>query len=368
MKKSVRVIMHACFWILFPLAISFYNWARQADSFPGFSDSSKNYFQILSGNIQSLFIRPDIGSEIWSLSNVTGIFFNIFSYIIFPIVVFYLFYSCFIPKALVRKDLKNKITPVMFVLIVPFVIIQLLSYVTFTVAWNYTYSLSLTYVITAFFATSGFFFRILENWILTQKLAQQNLQSELALLKNQINPHFLFNTLNNIDSLIKSNAEGASETLVKLSGILRYMIYDTNIAKVQLSQEIEHIESYMDLQKIQFANKDLVSLSIQGNPANISIAPMLFIPFVENAFKHCNDKSIPNAIRIAFSIHDRNVIFESINVFDSSKKINKDKKSGIGLSIVQRRLELIYPGMHTLDIREENNTYHVILSVNTNEN
>ncbi|MFA5299961.1 MAG: sensor histidine kinase [Lutibacter sp.] len=282
--------------------------------------------------------------------------------------IFYLFYVYFIPKALNNNSIKNKIIPVLFVLIIPFVIIKPLSYFIFTIGFgSYYYSLSLTYIITVFFACAGFFFRIMENWLLTEKIAKQNLQSELALLKNQINPHFLFNTLNNIDSLIKSNVDKASETLVKLSNILRYMIYDTNIDKVKLSDEIKHIESYIDLQKIQFANMKLVSFSVKGKTDNIMIAPMLFIPFVENAFKHCTDKSIEQAIRFTFTIENNIVNFKSVNVSDKTKTISKDNSSGIGLNITKRRLEIIYPGKHTLNIKEENNTFTVTLSVNLNE-
>jgi len=359
--------MHACFWLLIPLTVSLYNWAGQADSFFGLANNSKSFLQILFENFQSLFVRPDKGSDILSLSNFLGILFNVFYHILYPVTIFYLFYGCFSPKVLTNRSFRKFLAPVLFILIVPYGIIKLLSFVIFTVNWSYTYFLSLTYVITLFYSISGFFFCLLEHWFQTEKLAKQNLQSELALLKNQINPHFLFNTLNNIDSLIKSNTEKASETLIKLSGILRYMIYDTNVAKVQLSDEICHIESYIELQKLQFANRELVSLSVHGNPDNIPIAPMLFIPFVENAFKHCTDKSIPHAIRITFTIHDSQVQFESVNVSDRTQRINKDEASGVGLKIVRRRLEIIYPGKHTLNIKEENNTFSVTLSINTNE-
>jgi two-component system, LytTR family, sensor kinase len=366
MKKSVRIALHACFWALIPLTISFYNWAGQADSFFGLENHSKNFFQILFEGFQSLFIHPDMGSAIGSLSNLTMVFSYLIAYVLFPVTIFYLFYGYFSAKILINRSIINTVTPILFLLVVPYIIIQLLSFFTF-VAWSFLYSLSLTYVITAFFAVSGFFFCLLEHWSETQKLARENLQSELALLKNQINPHFLFNTLNNIDSLIKSNPEKASETLVKLSDILRYMIYDTNVARVQMSDEIRHIESFIDLQKIQFSNSELVSISVQGNPENIPIAPMLFIPFVENAFKHCTDKSNPSAIKFSFTIHDKSVNFESANVSNRDQRMNKDETSGIGLNIVRRRLEIIYPGRHELKINEENNIFRVILSVDTHE-
>jgi two-component system, LytTR family, sensor kinase len=367
MKKSVRIALHAGFWALIPLTISFYNWAGQADSFFGLENHSKNFFQILFEGFKSLFIHPDVGSMIGSLYNLTMVFSNLVAYVIFPATIFYLFYGWFSPKIINNRSIRNIFIPILFILVVPFVIIKLLSLFTL-VAWSFLYSLSLTYVITVFFAVSGFFFSIMENWILTEKLAKQNLQSELALLKNQINPHFLFNTLNNIDSLIKSNTKKASETLVKLSDILRYMIYDTNVANIQLTDEIRHIESYVELQKLQYANSDLVSLSVHGNPHNIPIAPMLFIPFVENAFKHCTDKSIPNAIRISFTVQDKQVLFESENISGKTQKINKDEASGVGLNIVRRRLEIIYPGRHKLNIKEENSIFNVTLSVDTHEN
>lgn len=366
MKKSVRIALHASYWALIPLTISFYNWAGQADSFFGLENHSKNFFQILFEGFLSLFIHPDMGSMTGSLYNLTIVFSNFIAYVIFPATIFYLFYGYFSPKVLKNRSTGNTIIPVLFLLVVPFVIIKLLSLFTL-VAWSFLYSLSLTYVITLFFAVSGFFFCLLEHWLRTEKLAKENLQSELALLKNQINPHFLFNTLNNIDSLIKSNTKKASETLVKLSEILRYMIYDTNVANIQLTDEIRHIESYIELQKLQFANPKLVSISVHGNPNNIPIAPMLFIPFVENAFKHCTDKSIPDAIRISFTIQDKQVLFESENISGKTQKINKDKASGVGLNIVRRRLEIIYPGRHSLNIKEDNNTFKVTLTVNTNE-
>lgn len=359
--------MHACFWIMIPLTFSLYNWSLQADSFFGLPDNSKNYFQILFDSFYSLFVRPDMGSEIWSLSNVTNIVVNVVWYMLYPAAIFYLFYGYFSPKVLTAVRFRKYLTPVLFFLLAPYVIVKFLSYFVFTVGWSFNYFLSLTYVITFFYGISGFFFCLLERWFQSEKLAKQNLQSELALLKNQINPHFLFNTLNNIDSLINSNTGKASQALLKLSDLLRYMIYDTNVAKVQLEDEIRHIESYIELQKLQFANRDLVSFNIRGNPESIRIAPMLFIPFVENAFKHCTDKSLPGAIKITFTIQGKQVLFESDNESDLTKRINKDEASGVGLNNVRRRLEIIYPGSHTLNIKEENNTFSVTLSVNTHE-
>ncbi|NVO20172.1 MAG: sensor histidine kinase [Bacteroidetes bacterium] len=367
MKKSVRITIHACFWLLIPLSIAFYDWAGQADNFFGMASHSKSFLEILLRNFQSVFVRPDVGSDLLSHFNILGIVFNVFFDLIYPLVVFYLFYGYFSPRLVKQKTYSKYILPGLFILVVPFGLVALLSTFIFSVDLGFYSTLSLAYVFTLFFSVSGFFFFLLEYWFRTEKLARQNLQSELALLKNQVNPHFLFNTLNNIDSLIKKNAGKASETLLKLSDILRYMIYDTNAEKVQLSSEIMHIESYIELQKLQFANRELVSFSVEGDPGKISIAPMLFIPFVENAFKHCTDKCNPGAIRFTFTIQGGQVLFVAVNQFEKSKIINKDYASGVGLNNVKRRLEIIYPGLHTLSIKEESSTFIVTLSVITRE-
>ena len=368
MKKSARIILHVIFWIFFPIASALYKWSGQFGFMSGFfNKTAKSFLQILIENIQSLFIPPDIGSGVWTASNLFGIIFHIYVFILLPMGIFYLFYGIFSPNLLKNKKLKNKLFPILFVGFVPFIITSLFSLVTIAVGWEFTYSITITYIIAIPFSILGSFFRFSENWIITEKLAKQNLQSELALLKSQINPHFLFNTLNNIDSLIKSNTDRASEMLVKLSGIMRYMIYETNIEKVSLSNEISHIQSYIDLQKIQFASAKFISLSIEGKPKNIFIAPMLFIPFVENAFKHCTNKAVSDAISIKFSIENNIVNFKCVNMFDEKQQISKDNASGVGLNLVKRRLDLIYSGKHTLSIIKENNTFQVILSVNTNE-
>ena len=368
MKKSVRVITHTLFWVLFPLVSAFSKWADAHDLLPGFESLPRpGFLKIVGDNFHSVFIPVDVGRPVMDSSNLFGIIFNIFIYLIIPVGTFYLFHGTFIPNFLKFRSLKSRLFPLFYVLLTPLLITSVFKFLTIAVDWKFIYCVSLTYIVTLIFAFLGTLFRIPESWISSEKLAKQNLQSELALLKNQINPHFLFNTLNNIDSLIKSDVDKASMTLVKLSEILRYMIYDSNIDKALLSNEISHIESYIDLQKMQYVNKDLVSLSIKGNPGNILIAPMLYIPFVENAFKHCSNKNIRDAIQIRFSIESKIVKFEYVNLFDKTQKITKDNSSGIGLNIIKRRIELIYPEKHFLSIKEENNTFNVTLSISPDE-
>jgi LytS/YehU family sensor histidine kinase len=216
-----------------------------------------------------------------------------------------------------------------------------------------------------FYASVAFFFS--NDWFKKQKLAQElekkNLQSELSMLKNQINPHFLFNTLNNIDSLIKKNPDYASQSIVELSDMMRYMIYETNVKKVPLAKELKYIDDYLALQKLQYFNDDLVEYTVVGNPDNIEIAPMLFIPFIENAFKHCTDKETKHAIRFSFAIDADKIRFDAVKKKKKNHAISKDETSGIGLETVKRRLEILYPNRYSLGIDEKNDLFCVSLEI-----
>lgn len=200
-----------------------------------------------------------------------------------------------------------------------------------------------------------------------KELEKQNLQSELQLLKSQINPHFLFNTLNNIDSLIRSNPEKASNALIQISDMMRYMIYETNASTIPLRKELTYIENLLHLQQLQYANTHLADYSVAGNPESIQVAPMLFAPFIENAFKHCTDKTKEGAIHIAFEIKDKLVSCKICNISDKTQHINKESTSGIGLHIVKRRLELLYRNEYKLNIEEKNNLYCVALTLKTHD-
>ena len=201
----------------------------------------------------------------------------------------------------------------------------------------------------------------------TKELEKQNLHSELALLKNQINPHFLFNTLNNIDSLIKKNPDYASKSIIELSGIMRYMIYETNVDRVPLQKELDYIDNYLCLQKLQYFNDELVEYTVIGDPKDKEIAPMLFIPFVENAFKHCTDKEKKHAIQFSFLLESNKITFDAINIADKTQDLSKDKSGGIGLETVKRRLEFLYPNRYSLQISEKNDLFCISLMIATDD-
>jgi two-component system, LytTR family, sensor kinase len=197
---------------------------------------------------------------------------------------------------------------------------------------------------------------------LKDELKLKNRDMELALVKSQLDPHFLFNTINNIDVLILKNANEASNYLNKLSDIMRFMLFETKPENILLSKEIEYIEKYIELQKIRTANSNYVNFNIEGHADSKIIAPMVFIPFIENAFKHTTNKKIENAVSINIFIENKVIKLECKNKFDPNRKLQKEK-GGLGNELIQKRLNLIYPDKHTLKVSNLNGVYSVYLTI-----
>ncbi len=196
---------------------------------------------------------------------------------------------------------------------------------------------------------------------LKQILTEKNHEMEMALIKSQLDPHLLFNTINNIDTLILRDPLEASGYLNKLSDILRFVLYETTASKILLSQEIEYIEKYIALQKIRTANATYVNFSVTGTVGERRIAPMVFIPFIENAFKHTNNKKLENAITVSISINAETIQLVCENRYDS--KSPKQLNGGLGNELVQKRLDLIYAGNYSLQVQKADEVYRVNLTV-----
>ena len=208
-----------------------------------------------------------------------------------------------------------------------------------------------------------FTFDWFENTRIQRELEKQNLISELAFLKSQINPHFLFNTLNNIHTLAYKKAEGAPEAIMKLSELMRYMIYESDMAFVPLAKEIQHLKSFIDLQELRFKTKGIVKLDVTGDMKQREIAPLLLLPFIENAFKHGNDLNRPGAIVAKLSVGDEITYQVENQVPDTDSQLLKDEVGGIGLENIKRRLALIYPKGHTFQVIESSNDFTVRLTL-----
>lgn len=197
---------------------------------------------------------------------------------------------------------------------------------------------------------------------LKELLKEKNYEMEMALIKSQLDPHLLFNTINNIDALILKDAVVASDYLNKLSDIMRFMLYETKADKISLSKEIEYIDKYIALQKIRTANRNYVHFEVKGIIGSKQIAPMVFIPFIENAFKHTNNKKLENAITINILIKDETIQLLCENKFDSKLKV-RQFDSGLGNDLIQKRLNLLYPEKHTLEVQKTDELYSVILTI-----
>lgn len=227
---------------------------------------------------------------------------------------------------------------------------------------NFYASLPGTFII----ANCGSLIRGFENWSEAVKRKEElevsNLKHELASLKAQINPHFLFNTLNNIDSLIHTNPVAASDCLVSLSAIMRYILYGSSTSVVDISQEATHIENVIALQSMRHVHdRPVLFVKSISNPTS-QIAPLLFTPFLENAFKFASFEN-DQKIHISLECHNDHLEFSCQNAIDISKSNSNHPCGGIGLANVKRRLQLLYPGRHMLELKTELNTFSVLLNI-----
>lgn len=288
------------------------------------------------------------------------------------IVTFSIFYFFFAPRLYKRKRLS-------------FYILLIIFYVhAYSFVWSFVYyrlgvtdigELKLYYFSSIghslLYAFYGIIFRFAIDWFENREkrkeLEQQNIRTELALLRSQINPHFLFNTLNNINSFATKNSEKTSYAIIKLSEIMRYMLYEAKEDKVFIEKEIKHIENYLALQKLRYKTQDFVLFDCSCDTANIIVPPMLFIPFIENAFKH-GKKGMENKIIIRLTISNKIIHFECVNKIKELNDTEKKDAGGFGIDNIKRRLKLLYPEKHQLEIKSSNNVYSVNLIINTNEN
>lgn len=196
------------------------------------------------------------------------------------------------------------------------------------------------------------------------RLDKEKLETELKFLKSQVNPHFLFNALNNIYSLSVTQAPQTPEAVMQLSEILRYMVYDSNEAKVPLEKEIKYIQNFIDLKLLKDSRGMDVELDISSAAPSLMIPPLLFIPLVENAFKHSKIEDLKEGfVKIKLSSIGNQIVFNVCNSIPA-QNFTKDKQGGVGLENIKKRLQLLYPAdRFELDIRKEKNKYESTLKL-----
>ena len=206
-------------------------------------------------------------------------------------------------------------------------------------------------LIAGFFLVSSSIISFIVDWFSSQRI-QRNLESErremeLQFLKSQLNPHFLFNSLNNIYSLAYQKSDKTADAVMKLSEIMRYMIYESNTPTVALSKEVDYLKNYIELQKIRFKDGAYIEMTLNGEIDDQKIVPLMLISFVENAFKHGVVTDPAEPVKIEIIANQKILHFSVINKKNNQ---NKDAQGGVGLPNVERRLQLIYPDRYKLNV------------------
>lgn len=209
--------------------------------------------------------------------------------------------------------------------------------------------------------------KLLKHWYTNQKaqqiLTEEKLQAELKFLKTQIHPHFLFNTLNNLYALTLKKSDKAPETVLKLSELINYMLYECRSDEVPLSKEIKFIQNYIDIEKMRYGDKLDIDLRVTGNVGDRTIAPLMLLPFVENCFKHGASENLQQSwVKISVDSHPDHVVIKVENSKAAENDVLK-REEGIGIRNVKRRLDLLYPNMYELKIMDGEETFLVILSI-----
>ncbi len=324
------------------------------------------YFSFFFYQISS----PRRGEEV----DLTKAFFNAVLHVVNTMIIAYLNYFYFLPRFLAHKKLSKYLLEfggifILFVIVhVNLKRFQIDGY-TYSQEGHYFYSqrFFIQHTFNAFFVV-GFIamLKFAENWFALEarkkEIENEKLTSELRFLKAQINPHFLFNTLNNLYSLAFMQSPNTTEVIAKLSQMMRYMIYDSNHPKVLLSKEIEYMQSYISLEKLRLNEQIPIEFEVMGNPDTVQIVPLILITFLENAFKHGVGNNFAKAwVKVSIDVQEKKCVYQVIN--SKLPNGNNLEKSGIGLQNVQRRLDLSYPQTYTLNVKNEKEFYAVELVI-----
>ena len=234
--------------------------------------------------------------------------------------------------------------------------------------------LLITSMAIAYTAASTMSLKLIKHWYekeqLTKELAKLNTETELKYLKSQINPHFLFNSLNSIYALALQKSDLTPDLILKLSDILRYLLYDGSEKKVSLTQEIKYLKSYLELEKVRHGNRMNLEIAIDGDTDTKEIAPMLLIPFVENSFKHGLGKDMANGyVKVFVKTQVDGLKFSIANSKPAGgSEVSKQEgyQGGIGLINVKKRLRLLYPQKHELKVGSTATEFKVELDIKLN--
>lgn len=218
-------------------------------------------------------------------------------------------------------------------------------------------------LISGFAMGLGVMEKLKQNEKKQKELEKEKLNSELAFLKNQVSPHFFFNTLNNIYSLIGIDGPTAQDSVLKLSKLMRYLLYESEHGETQMSHEIDFMNNYIDLMKLRLNPRVELHIDFPREFPDFTIPPLLFVPFIENAFKHGINSRDRSFINIRMEIEEEQISFTSQNSIGKSSQEGDLQHSGIGLENVRKRLNLMFPGKHELVVKQDDAVFQVELSI-----
>jgi two-component system, LytTR family, sensor kinase len=289
-------------------------------------------------------------------------FFAFFAFINIPF--FYINSEVLIPKIFQKKGIWAYLLAAMGLIISIFLFNTLIAVLFFKN--QYVPRTGPTFQLLFFLAISTAYRLISDNLKNEQEKKEQEtekLKSELSFLRSQISPHFIFNVLNSIVSLSRRKPEKVEPVVVKLSDLMRYMLYESDDAKVTIERESQYLRAYIELQQLRFGDDIQINFHDNHLDESQSIEPMLLIPFVENAFKHGVGMILNPTIDIDLHTENNRLFFEVKNKVNRQFKEVKDGASGIGLNNVKRRLELLYPDNHQLTIKDEGDFYLIRLVI-----
>ena len=346
MKKSFQILLHLGFWLAYLIFIMIV-------MFAAFQDKT---------------IPPeDYDYYFWFITGIA---------IVPPLSSFYSHYFFLFPRFLQKRKIALSVLVSIGICAIAastgFLTITLTNAeATQCIQTGFPYASTVTFVISALFGIVALVIKGFLTWYeelkLKEELIEKTHRMELALVKSQLDPHFLFNTINNIDVLITKDPEEASQYLIQLSDIMRFMLYETKFEEIPLSKELEYIEKYIELQKIRTANQNYVHFDVSGVPDEKKVAPMIFIPFIENAFKHSGNKKIDHAIDIGITIEEDAIKFRCENKFEAPKYSqnghNGNHMNGLGNELISKRLSLLYPEKHLLSVNRQDENYCVELTI-----
>jgi len=352
MKKSTNVLLHVGYWVSYVLLVTF------------------------------LYFLPVATGEMESAVN-EDLIITLLSALQPGLISFYAFYLRLVPRLLaqrnIRKFLLNGLLVCVLAGLVPTLLFWVILYGLLPLSpvpsllalLELAPALLLGFTFVAVLnGALGTVFRGFITWYaeirVREALEKKNLETQLELLKAQLNPHFLFNTLNNIDILIGKDAPAASRYLNHLSEMLRFLLYASPLERVPLTRELDYIRQYLALEQIRTANAQFVECTITGSADHLSIAPMLFIPFLENAFKYATNKKIPKAVSLNFDIGEEEIFFSCRNAYTPGQPLLADG-GGLGLKLIRQRLELLYKDRYDLNIHPAPDAFTVELRLRLHE-